>query len=167
MSLSSLLPIREAPRRPGLGIARKGRHRASVASLLLAALGLLALVACGQTGAAPDAPQAVAAPAELSDTAREGEARFTANCAQCHGPGAVGTSQGPTFIDRVYHPGHHADVSFQLAVRQGVRQHHWQFGNMLPVPGLADAEVDTIICYVRELQLASGVFRASEYQPIC
>ena len=167
MSLLSLLPIREAPQRPGLVTARKGRHRASVASLLLAALGLVALIACGETGATPDAPQAVAAPAEFSDTARQGEALFDANCAQCHGPAAVGTDQGPTFIDRVYHPGHHADAAFRLAVLRGVPQHHWQFGNMLPVPGLPDADVDKIICYVRELQLANNIFKPTEYQPIC
>ena len=167
MSALSLPPIRKMLQCRETVAEQEGRRHSPVASLLLAALALLTLIACGQTGASPEAPPIAVAQADLSDTAREGEARFTANCAQCHGPGAVGTSQGPTFIDRIYHPGHHADVSFRLAVRQGVRQHHWQFGNMLPVPGLADAEVDTIICYVRELQLASGVFRASEYQPIC
>ena len=171
MSPPSLLPTRKAPFATRAGASWKGRHRASVASLLLAALGLLALIACGETGAHhpahEPAPQAIAGPVDLSETARQGETIFNANCAQCHGAAAVGTDQGPTLIDRVYHPGHHADAAFRLAVLRGVRQHHWQFGNMLPVPGLAPAEVDKIICYVRELQLANNIFKPTEYQPIC
>ena len=171
MSPPSLLSTRKAPFATRAGASWKGRHRASVASLLLAALGLLDLIACREspTPHTPHepAPQAIAGPVDLSETARQGETIFDANCAQCHGTAAVGTDQGPTLIDRVYHPGHHADAAFRLAVLRGVRQHHWQFGNMLPVPGLAPAEVDKIICYVREVQRANNIFKPTEYQPIC
>ena len=114
-------------------------------------------------------PQAVAAPAELSETPPSRAKRlFNANCAQCHGTCCRRHfDQGPTFIDRVYHPGHHADAAFRLAVLRGVRQHHWQFGNMLPVPGLSETEVNQIICYVRHLQLANNIFKPTEYQPTC
>ena len=142
-----------------------------MASLLLLVVTCLALIACGETPTPHEAhdaaPQPAAAPAELSESARQGEAVFNANCSQCHGAAAAGTDQGPTLIDRIYHPGHHADAAFRLAVLRGVRQHHWQFGNMLPVPGLPDADVDKIICYVRHLQLTAGIFTPTEYQPIC
>jgi len=133
---------------------------------------LVALFACGETPAShtdhESPPQAVASgPAELSETARQGETLFNANCAQCHGQAAAGTNLGPTLIDRVYHPGHHGDAAFHLAVLRGVRQHHWNFGNMLPVPGVTETQVDQIVCYVRHLQLTAGIVKPTEYQPTC
>lgn len=95
---------------------------------------------------------------ELSDVAREGAELFASNCAECHGPAAGGTLQGPPLVDRIYEPGHHADFSFHVAVNRGSPQHHWSFGDMDPVPGLSPEEVDRIVCYVRELQYANGVF---------
>lgn len=103
----------------------------------------------------------------MSETAREGETVFNTHCAQCHGQAAVGTSLGPPLIDRVYHPGHHGDDAFRLAVLRGVRQHHWQFGNMLPVPNVPPADVEKIICYVRHLQLTAGIYKTTEYQLAC
>ena len=130
----------------------------------------VALVACGEASAphsGQDAASQLAVPAELTEAARQGEALFNTNCAQCHGQAAAGTNLGPTFIDRIYHPGHHGDAAFHLAVLRGVRAHHWNFGNMLPVPGVTETEVSQIICYVRHLQLTAGVFKPTEYQPTC
>ena len=95
---------------------------------------------------------------DLSAVARDGAELFTANCSECHGATAGGSSQGPPLIDPIYEPGHHADFSFHLAVNQGSSQHHWQFGDMDPVPGLSPEEVDKIVCYVREVQYANGIF---------
>lgn len=95
---------------------------------------------------------------DLSETARRGVDTFEANCSECHGPNAGGTSEGPPLVHIYYEPGHHADFSFHIAVRQGTRQHHWEFGDMDPVPGLSDGEVNEIICYVRELQYANDIF---------
>ena len=103
----------------------------------------------------------------LSNTARAGEELFNANCSVCHGINASGTSQGPTFIDRIYHPGHHPDFSFRNAVSNGVTQHHWVFGNMPPVDGVSPEEVDKIICYVREVQRANGIFQGDDFQTVC
>jgi len=75
--------------------------------------------------------------------------------------------QGPTLIDRIYHPGHHADLSFRFAVNQGVRAHHWRFGDMPPVPNVTEQEVEQIICYVRELQRFHGIFEEEEYLTAC
>ena len=103
----------------------------------------------------------------LSNTARAGEEPFNANCSACHGMNASGTSQGPTFIDRIYHPGHHPDFSFRNAVSNGVTQHHWVFGDMPPVDGVSPEDVDTIICYVREVQRANGIFQGDDFPTVC
>ena len=87
-----------------------------------------------------------------------GKALFDNNCAQCHGASLTGTDKGPPFIHPFYRPGHHSDGAFLLAVRTGVRQHHWHFGNMKPVEGLTDANVGLIVKYVRAVQKANGVF---------
>jgi mono/diheme cytochrome c family protein len=94
---------------------------------------------------------------ELSASARRGAGVFDANCAACHGKNAAGTQQGPPLIHKIYEPNHHSDMSFQRAVKLGVRAHHWPFGNMPPVAGVAEAEVSQIIAYVRELQRANGI----------
>ena len=44
-----------------------------------------------------------------------------------------------------------------MAVRSGVRPHHWDFGPMPPVPGLTDAQVASIVAFVREQQRAAGI----------
>lgn len=103
----------------------------------------------------------------FSQTALQGEAVFNANCALCHGLNASGTTQGPTFIDRIYHPAHHADLSFRFAAKQGVRSHHWRFGDMPPVPNVTEDDVEKVICYVRELQRFNGVFEEEEYLNAC
>ena len=103
----------------------------------------------------------------LSDTARAGEELFNANCSVCHGVGATGTSQGPPLINRIYEPGHHPDFSIRNAVRQGVRQHHWVFGNMAPVAGVSSDDVEKIICYIREKQRADGIFEEYDSSTVC
>ncbi len=94
----------------------------------------------------------------LSEVAQVGKAAYDVHCVECHGANAAGTDNGPTFLHRVYHPGHHADFSFVLAVTRGVRQHHWRFGNMKPVPEVDETTVEAITRYVRELQKANGIF---------
>lgn len=94
----------------------------------------------------------------LSDLAIEGGKVFDQNCAICHGQSAVGfDGAGPPLVHIIYEPNHHADMSFQLAVKQGVRQHHWRFGDMPPIEGVSQTDVDAIIAYVRELQRANGI----------
>lgn len=87
-----------------------------------------------------------------------GKKAYDAYCAECHGKTAGGTDQGPTFISRIYHPGHHADGSFVLAAKNGARAHHWRFGNMKKVEKVTDAQITTIIEYVRAVQKANGVY---------
>ncbi len=95
---------------------------------------------------------------ELSIAARSGEQAFVKNCASCHGNNAVGLEgKAPPLVHRIYEPSHHGDLAFERAVKNGVRAHHWPFGNMPPVDGLTDIELQNIILYVRELQRANGI----------
>ena len=75
----------------------------------------------------------------------------------CHGQALEGTNAGPTFLNRIYAPGHHADISFMFAIERGVRAHHWNFGNMVPVEGLSQEQVLAIIAFIREEQRAAGI----------
>ncbi len=94
---------------------------------------------------------------ELTENAKIGETYFNAKCATCHGMNGTGTEKGPPFLHKVYEPNHHADESFQRAVKMGVQSHHWKFGNMAPVAGITRAEVAKIIIFIRELQAANGI----------
>lgn len=94
---------------------------------------------------------------QLSSTATKGEQAFNANCLQCHGRNASGTEKGPPLIHDIYNPGHHADLSFSFAVKRGVRQHHWPYGDMPAQPQVSDDQIAAIVKYVRELQIANGI----------
>jgi mono/diheme cytochrome c family protein len=93
----------------------------------------------------------------LSPVAAAGRVAFDANCAQCHGKSGSGTKQGPPLVHDIYNPGHHSDEAFLYAVRQGVRQHHWPYGNMPSQPQVTDPQLAEIVSYVRELQQANGI----------
>jgi mono/diheme cytochrome c family protein len=86
-----------------------------------------------------------------------GEAKFNANCARCHGPGAAGTAQGPALVHKIYEPSHHDDAAFQRAAANGVRAHHWQFGDMPKIEGMTPEDVHQIIKYIRWLQRQAGI----------
>ena len=83
------------------------------------------------------------------------------------GVNAEGALQGPTLIDSIYKPGHHSDFSIRAAVRQGVQQHHWSFGDMPPVSGVSSDDVEKIICYIREMQQANGIFQRDANLSTC
>jgi len=94
---------------------------------------------------------------QLSPAGARGETAFAANCASCHGVNALGSEKGPPLIHRYYEPGHHGDGAFRQAIRAGVRQHHWRFGDMPAQPQVSAAETEDIIRYVREIQAANGI----------
>jgi mono/diheme cytochrome c family protein len=95
---------------------------------------------------------------EMTPSLNIGQMNYEAYCAECHGKNTAGTNKGPTFLHRVYHPGHHGDAAFMIAPRQGARAHHWEFGDMKPVEGVTDAQLESILEYVRALQKANGLF---------
>lgn len=105
-----------------------------------------------------DALVEITVPATLSERAQTGRNIFRTACASCHGDNAVGRDGlAPPLIHRIYEPSHHGDESFQIAAAQGVRAHHWRFGNMPPVPDLTRGDVAMVIAYVREVQRANGI----------
>tara|TARA_R110000787_G_scaffold63679_11_gene144045 strand:- start:138124 stop:138525 length:402 start_codon:yes stop_codon:yes gene_type:complete len=95
---------------------------------------------------------------KMSPELNLGKMNYDAYCASCHGKTARGTDKGPTFISRIYHPGHHSDGAFFLAPKQGARAHHWQFGNMKSIPEVNDSQLQYIVEYVRAVQQANGLF---------
>ncbi|WP_370285779.1 c-type cytochrome [Pseudooceanicola nanhaiensis] len=105
-----------------------------------------------------DALVAITMPDSLSPEATMGQRAFEATCADCHGENATGKMGfGPPLVHKIYEPSHHADMAFQMAVQNGVRAHHWKFGDMPPQTGLTPSDVANIVAYVRELQRANGI----------
>ena len=117
---------------------------------LLVVFTTLALVAaCGtseRTGIITADPELVETGADL----------YATNCAQCHGTDLRGTDQGPSLLSEVYEPSHHGDGAFLVAVMVGVAAHHWNFGPMPPVVGLAGQDVEAIVAFVRDRQQSEG-----------
>lgn len=101
---------------------------------------------------------AVSLPAEFSGNAQLGKTIFDAKCASCHGQNAAGQNGvAPPLVHKIYEPGHHSDMAFVVAAQNGVRSHHWTFGNMPPVKGVTAGDVKMVVAYVRELQRANGI----------
>ena len=119
-----------------------------------ATLVLLVLAACGR-GRPVDSKRLAGLKAPSAHLA--GEALYNANCSGCHGLNAGGTDHGPPLVDAVYRPGHHGDAAFLLAVKLGVKAHHWRFGDMPPLPGITDADMPYVTGYVRWLQREMGI----------
>lgn len=95
----------------------------------------------------------------LSIADKDGEVLFNDNCSTCHGKDAAGQEGvAPPLVHAIYEPNHHGDQSFHRAVQNGVRQHHWPFGDMPPVQNVASEDIQKIIRYVRSLQKANGIF---------
>ncbi len=93
-------------------------------------------------------------------TAREqmGLTAFNAKCADCHGVNGAGrVGIAPPLVHKIYEPNHHGDMAFELAVRNGVRAHHWPFGDMPPVEGLTGADITAIVAYIRVIQRENGI----------
>ena len=108
--------------------------------------GVIALVAgCGGGGEGDDTP----------DLTR-GKQLYGGACAMCHGADLRGTRQGPSHLSKVYEPSHHPDEAFRLAVKNGVRAHHWRFGDMPSLPEFPDDALTDVIAYIRSEQEKQG-----------
>lgn len=134
-------------------------------SYLLIAAGLIVVVIGGRIFLSPGQPDpaggapivSVSVP-QLGETESQGRTIFDANCAACHGDNAAGREgAGPPLVHVIYEPGHHSDASFFMAAKNGVRAHHWRFGDMPPVDGISDDEIAKVIAYVRALQRENGI----------
>jgi len=93
----------------------------------------------------------------LSELAVLGEVAFQGTCAACHGVELTGTETGPPLIYVAYRTAFHADYAITSAIKNGVVAHHWRFGNMPPQEGFAEADIEPVIAYIREMQAANGV----------
>jgi mono/diheme cytochrome c family protein len=103
-------------------------------------------------------PMAVVKVPPLSSQGERGQTLFLENCATCHGPDAAGRyGIGPPLVNQIYRPSHHSDIAFIIASLNGVRQHHWNFGNMPPISGITERDVKDIIVYLRSLQQANAI----------
>ena len=116
-------------------------------------LALLLLVGCRERAE----PLADVDPGPVPPAFTGGERAYQSFCLGCHGPHGIGTAHGPPLVHRYYVPSHHADEAFRLAIRFGVRPHHWHFGPMPPLTGLDEETVSGIIAYVRCLQRQRGI----------
>ena len=92
------------------------------------------------------------------DEFQTGEQKFNNHCSRCHGAQGKGTDNGPPLVHKIYEPNHHGDFAFQRAAAQGVRAHHWQFGNMPKIDGVTPEDVNDIIQYIRWLQRQAGIY---------
>ncbi|WP_221798608.1 c-type cytochrome [Oceanobacter mangrovi] len=93
----------------------------------------------------------------LSEMGSAGQLQFNQSCASCHGENGSGTMQGPSLIHAIYNPGHHSDKSIFSAIHNGVRQHHWPYGDMPKQPGVGFYEASAIVKFIREVQQANGI----------
>lgn len=127
----------------------------------LSVWGVMLLLGCSEAGTGTQegaSSQVVATAADVPDELQNGNTKFHAFCAPCHGQQGVGTDHGPPLVHKIYEPSHHADIAFQRAAAQGVRAHHWKFGNMPKIEGVTPEDVTEIIGYVRWLQKQAGIF---------
>jgi hypothetical protein len=162
-STCAIDPPRTERRRVGAGccggqeMGLRGARRLRGWWLVLVVLALVAGCRAVDGEGGEDRRAALGPPPPTPAAHRGGEASYVAHCARCHGVAARGATLGPPLVHPVYRPGHHADAAFLLAVRNGVAQHHWRFGNMPPQPQVATREVAPIVAYVRWLQRAAGI----------
>lgn len=114
-------------------------------------VGATAMTACGSDDSTP--------PGDVAPGNERGAEVYAESCASCHGEDLRGTDDGPSHLSIVYEPGHHSDDSFRSAIANGASQHHWTFGDMDPVEGLSDSDVEAVIAFVRAEQERLGFER--------
>ncbi len=81
-----------------------------------------------------------------------GKLLYDKSCSSCHGMQLSGTDKGPPLVHPFYKPSNHGDKSYYRAALYGVRQHHWEFGDMPPVTGMTRKVLGNVVLYVRFFQ---------------
>ena len=87
-----------------------------------------------------------------------GQLLYEKYCSSCHGLELDGTDTGPPLVHPFYKPSHHGDKAFYRAALQGVRQHHWNFGDMMPVAGMTPGKMDKVLPYIRYYQQQKALY---------
>ena len=105
-----------------------------------------------------DALAIVEVPNSFTEKQAAGKITYNVACATCHGENAQGRDGlAPPLVHRLYEPSHHSDIAFVMAAQNGVRAHHWAFGNMPAIEGVTKADVLGVAAYVRALQRENGI----------
>ena len=120
------------------------------ANTVLAGLFALATVFSGRITAAEE----IQIPFSLG----KGQLLYEKYCSSCHGLRLEGSNQGPPLIHPFYKPSHHGDDSFYRAALEGIRQHHWNFGDMPAVEGMTPGKMDSLLPYIRYYQREKGLY---------
>jgi len=94
---------------------------------------------------------------EFSALAARGEVVFQDTCVACHGANLAGTENGPPLVVKAYRTAMHSDYAIGAAINNGVVAHHWRFGNMPPQDNIAPEDIEPVIAYIREMQVANGI----------
>lgn len=98
------------------------------------------------------APAISAESIEIPFSLAKGQLLYEKYCSSCHGLQLNGSDKGPPLVHPFYKPSHHDDKSFYRAALKGVKQHHWNFGDMPPVPGMTPGKMDRVVPYLRYYQ---------------
>ncbi len=156
-------PSPEQPGSPGSpgSPESKSYSRLTIVALAVAAVISLFLVLKEK----PTPPKVAVALPEFSGPARRGREIFNRACAKCHGINAGGGAKAPSLISKAYAPMSHADGAVYLAVTKGVRQHHWNLGNMPPLPEIKPDEIKDLTSFIRETQRANGIYKLKPKAP--
>lgn len=104
------------------------------------------------------APTLAAEEVEIPFHLAKGQMLYEKYCSSCHGLQLDGSDEGPPLIHAFYKPSHHGDKSFYRAVLKGVKQHHWNYGDMEPVAGMTPNKMDRLMPYVRYYQQQKKLF---------
>lgn len=104
------------------------------------------------------APAISAEAIEIPFNLAKGQVLYEKYCSSCHGLQLNGSDQGPPLVHPFYKPSHHGDKSFYRAALQGVKQHHWNFGDMPPVVGMTPKKMDSLLPYLRYYQQQKKLF---------
>lgn len=125
----------------------------------LNSLGIIIVAVVLTVGSAACGSEDATSGAATGPSGDRGAQVYAESCASCHGADLRGTDKGPSHLSIVYEPNHHTDDSFRNAIANGAPQHHWDFGDMEPVEGLTDEDVEAVIAFVRAEQQRQGFER--------
>lgn len=137
--------------------------------IILGVVGVVAVIAVvllsiGGEGEAPEAAPVdphtglseFDIPVQDPDMVTAGQEVYEVSCSACHGLDLRGTPTGPSLLSIIYNPIHHPDDAFLSAALNGVTAHHWAFGDMTPVAGVSEEQLEQVIAYVRDDQRVQG-----------
>jgi len=131
--------------------------REVILTLAIVSLPALPAVLLGIGGRPEITPGPPPSTLRLSADAEAGRAAFRTSCAECHGALAQGAASGPALLHPAYGPDRYSDAEFRAAVREGRAARLWSFGPMPAHPDIPPEDLDRLIVFVRDLQLATGL----------